>query len=187
MIAPQQVRPLRRREYDRLVAEGAFRDERVELLRGMLVAMSPQGQEHAQAVMLLNRLLTLAIGTRAFVRPQLPLALGDESEPEPDLAVVAGLTTAGHPESALLVVEVSDSSVNVDRNVKAPLYAEASIPEFWLVDLGRRRVELYSVPVEGRYSQVRYLQDDDELVLSAFSDVRVPVSAFLLPRTQQSG
>jgi Uma2 family endonuclease len=96
-IAP--VRKLTRREYDQLVGMGWFRDERIELIDGVLVAVSPQGPMHAETVTRLNMLLVPRLLGRAVVRVQLPLAVGPVSEPEPDLAVVAPATHArAHPE-----------------------------------------------------------------------------------------
>ncbi|HEY3353889.1 MAG TPA: Uma2 family endonuclease [Polyangia bacterium] len=152
-IGRERLRPLRRGEYDRLVALGCFADERLELLRGVLVAMSPQGALHAEVIRRLTRLLIVALGDTAVVQGQSPLALDDSSEPEPDVAVVPpGDYAEEHPARALLVIEVADSSLRKDRLVKGGLYAEAGIPEFWLVDLDARVVEVYRDPVDGRYT-----------------------------------
>src|SRR5450631_913480 len=116
----ESVRPLHRREYDRLVELGSFDEERIELLRGMLVGMSPQGAEHADVVHRLAALLARGFGDRAVVRTHSPLALGEDSEPEPDVAVLApGDYSREHPSTALLVIEVSDTSLRKDRAIKA--------------------------------------------------------------------
>lgn len=145
------VRPLRRAEYERLVEAGAFDNERVELLEGFLVEMSPQKASHASAIEVLAELLYSARQPGQKVRVQLPLALGDESEPEPDLCVVpAGDHRQRHPSQALLVIEVAESSLAKDRR-KAALYARAGVPEYWLVDVGGQRVEVRSQPEGGAY------------------------------------
>ena len=144
-------RPLWRVEYDRLVEAGCFQDERLELLHGRLVLMSPQNAPHATAVKKLNKLLVLLCGDDADVRPQSPVVAGDDSEPEPDFAVVRPDDSMEHPEAALLVIEVADSSLAKDREVKAPLYAAAGYPEYWIVNLPERCVEIYRDPAGGRY------------------------------------
>ena len=119
-------------------------DEHVELLEGEIVQMSPQEPPHARATRLFNR----SLGDQYIVRPQLPLTLRD-SEPEPDLAIVRAADEASarrHPEGALLVVEVANSSVRCDLNVKARVYARARIPEYWLVVVRKRLVEVLRDP-----------------------------------------
>lgn len=131
--------------YDRMVASGALEGEPVELLEGLLVeVMSPQSPSHAAVIERLTRYLG---GARARVRVQLPLAVPPDSEPEPDLALVAEEPPPGsHPRTALLVVEVSFSSPLVDRGVKAGLYARAGVPVYWLVDVLGRTVEVRGDP-----------------------------------------
>jgi Uma2 family endonuclease len=143
-ITPERPRPLRRVEYDLLVEHGRFAEERVELLEGVIVEMSPQGPAHANVVERLTRFLVLALQGRAVVRPQSAFAASDSSEPEPDLAVVEpgrGLTDP-HPREAFLIVEVADSSLLKDRGLKSSLYARAGVPEYWIVDLRSREIEV---------------------------------------------
>jgi len=174
------IRPLHRREYERLVDLGSFDDERIELLGGWLVQMSPHGTEHADVVRRLAAWLTRALGDRAIVSSQLPLALGDDSEPEPDVAVVPpGDYSQAHPSAALLVVEVSDSSLRTDREVKGPLYAAAGIEEYWIVNLVDRAVEMHRVPREGRYSDVSWHGREATLRPMAFGDVAVAVGELM--------
>lgn len=174
-------RPLRRREYDHLVQLGAFDDERLELIDGVLVAMSPQGAEHADLVSTLAQILTIALGRRAKVRAHSPLALSDESEPEPDVAVVPpGDYTRDHPKTALLVVEVADSSLRKDHVLKVPLYAAAGISEYWIVNLVDRVVEVHRAPepMAARYADVSTHgphAGGEPLRLLAFPDVAVEV------------
>jgi Uma2 family endonuclease len=149
-----RVQPLRRAQYDRLVAEGAFGDERVELLQGVLVEMSPQDPRHADAVQWLARVLTRALPSDLDLRVQLPLAVGELSEPEPDLAVVpASRYRTAHPTSARLVIEVARSSQPVDLGPKVSLYAAAGIPEYWVVDLAKPALVVHLDPATDRYQR----------------------------------
>ncbi|MBP9205245.1 MAG: Uma2 family endonuclease [Kofleriaceae bacterium] len=154
-LAPERIRPIRRVEYDRMVEAGLFADERVELLRGMLVAMSPQYEPHAGTVMRLNDLLVRALSGRYWVRPQLPLAASDDSEPEPDLAIIprddATDDDREHPARALLVIEVADSSLRKDRQLKRRIYAEAEVPEYWVVDVNHDVVHVHRQVSAGDY------------------------------------
>jgi Uma2 family endonuclease len=181
-LEPERVRPLLRAEYERLVESGAFAGERVELLDGVLVTMTPQDAPHAYVVERLARALTLALGDRAIIRVQSPLALGDRSEPEPDLAVVEPSDySAEHPSSAILVVEVATSSLRRDRRIKAPLYARARIPEFWLVDVTTRCVEVHRNPQPTGYEAVTTYAENGMMVVAAFPDVLVRIDT-ILPR-----
>src|SRR5690348_4349224 len=134
--APEQFRPLRRVEYDRLVALGTFDRERIELIGGALRRMSPIGPPHASTVDDLNRLLVLALVGRAIVRVQGSFAADELSEPEPDLCILPlGDYRSAHPSEAHLIIEVSDSSLAYDRGEKAQLYAACGVPEYWVVNL----------------------------------------------------
>ena len=135
LLAPQTTRALRREEYDRLVAMGAFEAERVELIEGVLVTISPNDPQHASLVQVLNELLLPVLLGRALVRVQLPLVAAHESEPEPDIAIVPlGDYRRAHPDRAHCIIEVANSSVSKDRNIKAPLYAASGFLEYWLVN-----------------------------------------------------
>ena len=121
-------RPISRIEYERMAEVGILGErERIELLRGEIVAMSPTGRPHIWSVAKLNRLLVEQLGPSYDVQPQCPLPLWDDSEPEPDLAVVPAGTPDRHPDTCLLVIEVAQTSLRVDATVKAALYAEAGI------------------------------------------------------------
>jgi Uma2 family endonuclease len=178
-LAP--VRKLTRREYDRLVEMGWFVDERIELIDGILLEVSPRGTRHAEAVSRLTDLLAPSLAGRARVRVQLPLGVGDDSEPEPDVAVVPLADySRGHPETAHLVVEVAESSLVTDRLIKAQLYARGAIPEYWLIDLAARVVEVYRDPQEAAYRTVVKIADDGALTPLRFPDITLSV-ADLLP------
>lgn len=150
-LGVEEVRPLKRKEYDRLVELGAFEDEKIELLRGMLVPMSPQDYEHGDIITRLTMLLAPALVGKALVRVQLPLAVTDDSEPEPDIAVVSEPGRRSHPSKALLVIEVSGSTLKKDRGLKLELYAEAGVPEYWIVDVAKKTIEVHTGPSKQGY------------------------------------
>jgi Uma2 family endonuclease len=139
-----------RAEYDRLIDKGMFQpDERLELLAGHLVVREPQGGPHILAIERLNELLRVAFGPEWRVRVQLPIALDDESEPEPDVSVAAGRpleTTEAKPSHLALVVEVAESSLALDRKHKGSLYARARVADYWIVNLVDRALEVYRDP-----------------------------------------
>ena len=180
LVAPERLRPIRRSEFERMVEEGLFRDERVELLQGVLVEMSPQGTRHAAIVQRLTTLLVPPLVERAAVRIQLPLAASMDSLPEPDVAVVAtGDYDQAHPTTAFLVIEVAESSLNKDRLVKAALYAAAGVQEYWIVDLLASVVAVHTDPVSGRYSREISFRPGDTLRLRAFADLEIQVAEVL--------
>jgi Uma2 family endonuclease len=143
------TRSWRRVEYERLVDLGVFTGERLELLNGVLVVREPQGSAHAAITSKVGQALARAFGDGWYTRLHSPLALGEHSEPEPDVAVVAGAPEdylAAHPATAALVVEVTDSSLRLDRRFKAAVYAGAGLREYWIVNLPDRVLEVYREP-----------------------------------------
>lgn len=180
LLAPERVRPLYRREYDRLVELGVFVDERVELLRGVLVEMTPQGAPHAHVVSRLTDALHPRLGRRAQIRIQLPVALSEDSEPEPDVALVPrGDYSREHPSEALLLIEVAHSSLRKDLELKAALYAEAGVREYWVVDLRDDALVVHRDPSGGAYRDVHSLGRGQQVTPIAFPDVVVPVEELL--------
>ncbi len=176
-IPLESVRRIRRSEYDRMVLLGMFEDERVELLNGILVEMNPQGAPHVEVVTRLHELFAPALRGRARIRIQGPLAAAGDSEPEPDLAIIPlGDYSSDHPSLALLVIEVSDSSLRKDRGVKAQLYARAAIPEYWIVNLGTRSIEVYRSPTPSGYADVEHHHAGETLHPGAFPDIAVSVA-----------
>jgi Uma2 family endonuclease len=176
---PELFRPLKRSEYDRLIELGVFDDERVELIQGVLVKMSPQRAPHASTVQRLNELLMQRREGRFTLRLRLPLALSDDTEPEPDIAIVPlGDYETEHPRTALLIIEVADSTLQKDRR-KAAVYASAGIAEYWIVDLGARTVEVYSSPDGNRYAEVRTLRTGETLRPRALPEVAIAVAEIL--------
>jgi Uma2 family endonuclease len=176
VLSHARPRLLTRAEYDRLVSEGLFERERVELVRGMVVEMSPIGTRHADPVDFLNRFFVRALDDRAVVRVQQPFAASADSEPEPDLALVPpGRYPDQHPDKAFLIVEVAESSLEHDRETKAPLYAESGVPEDWIVDAGARRVEVYLLEA-GAYQPALYFGREQQIAPAAFPDVELPIA-----------
>jgi Uma2 family endonuclease len=180
VLAPERVRPLQRTEYDRMVAQGLFEGEKLELLRGVLVAMTPQDPPHAAVVQRLTELFAAAVGDRASVRIQLPLAISEDSEPGPDVAVVArGDYDDAHPTTALLVIEVAHTSLEKDRRLKGELYAASGIPEYWVVDIPHRRVEVHAEPASGHYDLVATVLPGEILRSRSLPGLEVAVSDIL--------
>jgi Uma2 family endonuclease len=143
--------------YHRMIEAGIFGpDDRLELIEGDLITKVPPKPEHADYVSYLDRTLTLTLGMRWYVRAQSPITLPEHSEPEPDITLVAPKRYLEHhpnPEDIRLIIEVSDSSLTKDREIKLPLYARYKIPEVRIVDVAGHAVECYWDPKDGRYSQ----------------------------------
>ena len=141
--------------YGLVVDSGALDQQRVELIDGIIVQMSPHSPAHAA---ILERLTRHLAGARVRVRVQLPLQVASDSLPEPDVALVGEPESADrHPTSALLVVEVTASSHTIDRGRKAALYAAAGIPAYWLIDIPARAVEVRTDPGPVGYRTLRTL------------------------------
>ncbi len=147
-------------DYHKMGETGVLaRDARVELVEGEIIEMAPIGSGHAGRVKRLNDLLSSRLHGKAIVSVQDPVVLGDRSELQPDIAVLrwrADYYASAHPQPAdvLLVIEVADTTVRYDREVKIPLYARHGIPEAWLLDLPGRRLEVYRSPHSGGYARV---------------------------------
>lgn len=153
LIVKQRAR-WTRAKFDRLVALGAFEGEQVELVRGELVARSPQGLPHGNVIEPLTELFVPALVGRARVRVQLPFVIDDETELIPDVAIVdKRAPKTAHPSAAHLIIEVADSTVRYDRVVKAPLYASAFVTEYWVVHVARAQIEVFSGPRSKGYAK----------------------------------
>jgi len=147
-----ETRRWQRVEYDRLIERGFFQPgDRVELLGGQLIVAEPQSDRHYVAIRSVEEALHVAFGRGWDIRAQAPVALDDESEPEPDVAVVPGTFrdyARGHPSRPVLVVEVSLSSLAIDRAHKGSLYARAGLADYWIVNLVDRVLEVYRQPAQ---------------------------------------
>jgi Uma2 family endonuclease len=180
-LSPERIRPIRRVEYDRMVDMGLFEDERVELLAGVLVEMSPQGTRHAEAVSrLMRHFMGLELQGRARIRLQLPFALDELSEPEPDLVVVpAADYSHEHPRSALLMIEVSESSVRKDRHIKGALYGAQGVREYWVVNLVDDVIEIRRDPGADGYATLATYSRGDAVAPADFPDLVLAVDDLL--------
>jgi len=179
----ERLRPLWRAEFDRLVALGCFEGERIELLRGALVEMSPTDPSHDQSVGALNELLLVPLLGRATVRVQSSYAAADDSEPMPDIVVAPlGEYWSRHPDRAHLIVEVARTSLHKDRGLKAGIYAQAAIDEYWIVDIMGEHVEVLRQRTPDGWASKQVAARGDVLCLVAFPDVQIPVDRILPPR-----
>jgi Uma2 family endonuclease len=152
------ARNFSRREYEKMIDAGILHeDERVQLVAGRIVEMSPEGPLHAGTIDLCAEALRRVFGPDHTVRVQHPLAVDPDGEPEPDLAVVRGGPRAhldDHPHEAALIVEVAGASLAYDRSEKARLYARAGFPEYWIVNLAAQLVEIHRDPSPEGYQRV---------------------------------
>ena len=187
--APFTSKRWRRVEYERLVDVGAFEGEPIELIGGQLVVAEPKGSPHAACVEMVSDTLRAALPPGWVVRAQNPLALDDESAPEPDVAVVRGRHAEyrhAHPTRAALIVEVAESSLAFDRLQKGSLYARAGIADYWIVNLVDRVVEVdrdpgpdLTAPFGWRYSSVERFRPPATLTLLELPQATVPVAALV--------
>jgi len=175
--------------YDRLIDAGIFGPEdRVELLDGLLVAREPQGRRHAAVVVLVRAALEKAFGRAYHVREEKPIALDERSEPEPDVVVVPGTPRDyldAHPSRPVLLVEVADTSLAIDRVRKGSLYARAGIADYWVVNLSQELLEVYRKPVRSspgsawQYDSVRLLSRAATVTPLAAPRARIRVASLL--------
>jgi Uma2 family endonuclease len=179
-----------RAEYDRLIELGVFQPgERLELLDGWLVLREPQGTGHSAAIRRVLAVLRRTLGEEWQIDSQLPVALDDLSEPEPDVFVVPrdpNHYRDAHPSHPLLIVEVAESSYRIDRGYKASLYARAGLPEYWIVDLLHETVEVHREPEESaaarygwRYRSVETLRPPASVAPLLEPEREIPVAALL--------
>ena len=171
-------------EYHRMGEVGLLdADARVELIEGEIVEMAPIGDAHAATSNRLNRLLVLAVGERGIVAVGNPVRLSQRSEPQPDFSVLrprADYQTKGpRPEDVMLAVEVSDTTLRRDRRVKLALYARAGIPEFWIVNLEVREVEIYRSPSGDTYASVERKGPGDVVTMEALPGVTIAIGQIL--------
>jgi len=188
MFPPHPTRPsmpirrLKRVEYERLADAGCFDNERVELVFGMVVAMSPTDPAHAESVRRIDELLREGLRGRARVSSQHPFAASEESEPEPDLFVFpAGDYWHAHPNRAYLVIEVARSSLAYDRETKSVLYAGSQVDEYWIVNQAEGVVEVYRDHHDGRWRTITTIGRGETISMRAFPDVQIEISDILPP------
>jgi Uma2 family endonuclease len=184
------LRQWSREEYYRMGEAGVLApDERVELIEGVIFQMPPQGPIHSTGTRGAQEALRTAFGPGFDMRPQLPLSLGLASDPEPDIAVVPGSFRdyrVAHPTTALLVVEVSDTTLNFDRSEKASLYARAGIQDYWIINIPEQVLEVYrdpqpdpTKPFQYGYANVMCLRIGDTIAPLAAPKAVIQVSDLL--------
>lgn len=172
-------------EYHRMIDAGILaEDDRVELIEGDIVKMSPIGSRHAACVKRLNSICNRKAGQSFIVSVQDPIHLDDFSEPQPDIALLKHRddfysNSLPATDDVMLVIEVANTSVEADRNVKLPLYARAGIPEVWLANLPEDRVEAHSNPVKGVYQKIRVFRRGESLSPELIPDLVVKVEEIL--------
>lgn len=172
-------------DFHRIGETGIFSEnDRVELIEGEIIKMPPTGSYHASHVDRLNQLLYSRIGQAAIIRVQSPIKLTNQSEPQPDLALLkprADFYAGRHPipSDVLLIIEVSDTTVHYDRTVKTPLYAAAGIPEMWLIDLPADVIDVCFNPVDGQYQTIQHLKRGDTLTSPTIPDLVLKVEDIL--------
>lgn len=183
MAIPNSKRLLTVDEFQSMAETGVFsEDERLELIRGEIVEMSPIGERHFGCVRRLNYRLNRRLGSRAVVDIQNPLWLGDQSNVYPDVIVLRkGFLSdeMPRPQDVLLVIEVADSSLAYDRDVKIPLYAESAVPEAWLIILKSQTIFVYRQPSPEGYREVRQYRRGETISLEAFPEERLTVDSIL--------
>lgn len=176
------TRPLKRVEYEHLALQGYYDDEKVELLFGTVVPMSPIDPAHSTSTEFVVNALRAQVGSRARLRTGNPFAASDISEPQPDVMVVPDQDYwKAHPTRALLVVEVSRSSLRIDKGPKALLYGLAEVDEYWIVNHVEGVVEVYRDRRNGEWRQRTTHQRGDVIRMVAFPDVEVAISEILPP------
>ena len=172
-----------RDDYYRMADAGTLEaDARVELLDGEIVEMSPIGPRHSWVVAELHSLFAQRIGDRALCFSQSPLAIDETTEPQPDVMLVkprAGLSPEEHPKPAdvILLIEVADTSLELDRGAKLRLYSAAGIREYWVIDLNRRVLIVHRQPRDAEYASVQQYDRDARVAPEAFTDVELAIGS----------
>jgi len=168
--------------YHKMAELAIFQEsDRLELIKGEIIEMSPVGTRHAACVNRLNQLLGKKLPSETIISVQNPIVLTNNSEPQPDLVILKYrqdfyANQHPHPEDILLLIEVSDSSIDYDKNVKIPLYAENQISEVWLVNLNDNSVEIYQKPYRNYYQSIQKLSAINIISLNNFPEVEIKIS-----------
>ncbi|QLE50396.1 Uma2 family endonuclease [Nostoc sp. C057] len=167
-------------EYHHMIAAGILDDRRIELLKGEIVEMPPEGEPHAYFSSEAGEYLIQLLGNRATVRPSKPITLPNNSEPEPDIAIVQRLRREylehhPYPENIFWLIEYSDSSLDKDLQIKTKVYAEVEIPEYWVVNLRKRQLIVFRDPQDGDYASKSTLSGGT-IYPQAFPDLAISVN-----------
>ncbi len=187
MVAELVARRFTLEEYERMIEAGVFdEDERIELLGGRIVHMAPIGLRHAACVSDTHEWFLVRLQGRAIIHGQNPVAIPPDAEPQPDVLILRYRadryrTRRPQPEDVLLVIEVADSSLAIDRFQKLPLYAAAGIPEAWIFDLNGGRALVHREPRDGSYTSVTAVERSGTLSPLAFPELVLPLDEILGP------
>lgn len=194
-IFPQQkIFPIRRfsiSEYHKIGENGILKDEHVELIEGVIIEMSPKGTKHSAIVSKLSTpFYELVLQDKVLLRVQDPVVLSNDTEPEPDLALVkppvdAYMEQHPHSDDVWLLIEVSDTTLERDREIKLPIYAVSCIPEVWIVNLVEDIIEVYREPIlladgTGIYKIQMSFVEGDEVSPQAFPDTKIAIGEILM-------
>ena len=172
-------------EYYKMAEVGILKDdERVELIHGKIIKMSPIGNPHKACVDRLHEMLILIPDRKHIISGQNPVRLGEIEDPQPDFAILKYRkdfykNQYTQPEDVMLIIEVSDTNFFRDRNVKLPLYANAGIPEYWIVDLKKERVLVFTKPVGKEYLEPKEFLPGDMVQSTSIPAISLPVSDIL--------
>ena len=172
-------------QYHQMSEAGIFSEnDKVELINGEIIEMSPIGRRHTACVNRLNSVFSQLLGKKVIIAVQNPITLNNLSEPQPDIALLkprADFYESGHPQpqDVFLLIEVADSSLEYDRDVKIPLYASSGITEVWLVDIYEQAIIVYRYPSENGYSDIQKLSRGEKMSIQAFPEVNLVVDDIL--------
>jgi Uma2 family endonuclease len=172
-------------QYHQMSEVGIFSEnDKVELINGEIIEMSPIGRRHTACVNRLNSVFSQLLGKKVIIAVQNPITLNNLSEPQPDIALLkprADFYESGHPQpqDIFLLIEVADSSLEYDRDVKIPLYASSGITEVWLVDIYEQVIIVYRYPSENGYSDIQKLSRGEKMSIQAFPEINLAVDDIL--------
>ncbi len=180
-------------EYEKMATEGIIKpDEKVELIRGEIIKMSPMGTRHAAGIARLTQLFSRKFGDLILLGVQNPIRLNNNSQPEPDLSLLiprSDFYVAAYPcpQDIYLIIEVSDSTLDYDRYTKIPLYAEANIQEVWIVNLKEECLEVYRHPLHGSYQAIQKYYRGESIFIESFPAIKLTLIEILGNKSEIKG
>ncbi|MCA2514180.1 Uma2 family endonuclease [Microcystis sp. M59BS1] len=172
-------------EYEKMATQGIIKpDEKVELIRGEIIKMSPMGTRHAAGIDRLIQLFYQKLGQKIILRVQNPIRLNNNSQPEPDLSLLiprSDFYVAAHPcpQDIDLIIEVSDCTIDYDHYNKSPRYAEANIQEVWIINLKEECLEVYRHPLNGSYQAMQKYYRGESVFIESFPDIKFTIAEIL--------
>lgn len=178
-IKPYTPHPISVMDYQKMAEAGILSiDSRVELIEGEIIDMAPLGSTHASYVNRITREIILAVKNTALVSVQNPIILGDLSEPEPDFTILKPKANdyedaLPNAKDILLLIEIADTSIEYDRQIKAPLYARFSIAEYWLINTKERSITVFQKPLEGQYTIFKTMSLPTKISPVLLSDIKL--------------